>query len=248
MITGPAPHRYEALAAVTAGITVLALAPRPAHAARLLAETVSSSHDRWAEPTAPVLALVCLASWLLAGWLVLAALLLLAGRLPGLSGRVAAAVAVRVVPPAVRRCLEVVLGASLALTTVAALPAAADGPVAAGPAAAGTPAATDSLDWPSLPTAGQHVVTTPTPGVASTPRGRPGTAPAAAAGAPGRQVVVAPGDTLWALAERSLQARTRAAPSAAAIAATWPAWWAANREVIGDDPDLLLPGTPLRSP
>ena len=66
---------------------------------------------------------------------------------------------------------------------------------------------------------------------------------------PGRQVVVAPGDSLWALAERSLQVRGRAAPSAAAIAATWPLWWAANREAIGgDDPDLLLPGTHLRSP
>lgn len=236
---GPTPHRYEALAAVIAGSTLLALAPRPAQAARLLAGTVSS-HDRWTDPTAPVLGLVCLVAWLLAGWLVLAALILLAVRLPGLSGRVAAAVAVRVVPPAVRRCLEVVVGASLALTTVAALPAVADGP-----GAAATPTASDSLDWPTLPATGRPVRTTPT---ASTARGPAGSSPAAAAPARAGQVLVAPGDTLWALAERSLQARGRAAPSAAAIAVTWPSWWAANREVIGDDPDLLLPGTPLRSP
>ncbi|MCW2616466.1 MAG: hypothetical protein JWN08_3460, partial [Frankiales bacterium] len=39
-----------------------------------------------------------------------------------------------------------------------------------------------------------------------------------------------------------------ARPTPAAVAAAWPAWWAANREVVGDDPHLLLPGTALVHP
>jgi nucleoid-associated protein YgaU len=34
----------------------------------------------------------------------------------------------------------------------------------------------------------------------------------------------------------------------AEVAAQWPRWHAANRSVIGDDPDLLLPGQVLRAP
>ena len=65
----------------------------------------------------------------------------------------------------------------------------------------------------------------------------------AAAGA----LVVRSGDTLWSLAEASLRsAGTR--PTDRQVAQAWPRWWAANREAVGDDPDLLLPGTVLRPP
>ena len=57
-------------------------------------------------------------------------------------------------------------------------------------------------------------------------------------------VVVRPGDCLWTLAARFLGP----AASARSTAAAWPLWWAANRAVIGDDPDLLLPGLRLRVP
>lgn len=60
-------------------------------------------------------------------------------------------------------------------------------------------------------------------------------------------VVVQPGDSLWELAEQDLAARG-ASTSDAAVAQAWPAWWAANREAVGDDPDLLQPGTPLTPP
>ncbi|MER7243928.1 hypothetical protein [Kribbella sp. NPDC000426] len=58
------------------------------------------------------------------------------------------------------------------------------------------------------------------------------------------RVVVQEGDSLWALAAREL------GPGASneAIAARWPEWYAANRQVIGDDPDLILPGLVLRVP
>ncbi len=58
------------------------------------------------------------------------------------------------------------------------------------------------------------------------------------------RVVVKPGDTLWSIAATDL------GPNATAedVAARWPAWYAANRELIGPDPDLILPGQVLRIP
>ena len=57
-------------------------------------------------------------------------------------------------------------------------------------------------------------------------------------------VVVRRGDSLWDLAARHFGPNA----SAADIAAEWPRWYAANREVIGPDPDLLLPGERLVPP
>jgi hypothetical protein len=56
--------------------------------------------------------------------------------------------------------------------------------------------------------------------------------------------VVRPGDSLWALVAAEL------GPDAtdSALAARWPQWYAANRGVIGPDPDLILPGQVLRIP
>ena len=58
------------------------------------------------------------------------------------------------------------------------------------------------------------------------------------------RVVVREGDSLWGLAAREL------GPGATdeAIAARWPDWYAVNRQVIGEDPDLILPGQVLRVP
>lgn len=58
------------------------------------------------------------------------------------------------------------------------------------------------------------------------------------------EVVVRRGDTLWSLAAAHLGPHA----DARAIAAEWPRWYAANREVIGDDPDTLSIGTRLHTP
>jgi resuscitation-promoting factor RpfA len=57
-------------------------------------------------------------------------------------------------------------------------------------------------------------------------------------------VHVARGDSLWSIAARRL------GPGAtpAAVSAEWHRWHAANRDVIGPDPDRLLAGTTLRAP
>jgi nucleoid-associated protein YgaU len=70
-----------------------------------------------------------------------------------------------------------------------------------------------------------------------------GVTPGATLGRPGH-AVVRRGDCLWDIAARSLGPHA----SPAAVAHEWPRWFAVNRTVIGDDPDLLLPGTVLRAP
>lgn len=57
-------------------------------------------------------------------------------------------------------------------------------------------------------------------------------------------VTVRRGDSLWAIAARYL------GPLAtdAEIAREWPRWYAANRDLIGNDPDLVLPGQQLVPP
>lgn len=57
-------------------------------------------------------------------------------------------------------------------------------------------------------------------------------------------IVVRAGDTLWDITARHLGADA----DAATIAATWPLWFETNRDVIGADPDLILPGTLLVPP
>jgi len=57
-------------------------------------------------------------------------------------------------------------------------------------------------------------------------------------------VVVQNGDTLWAIA----RARLGSGADVAATAHEVARWHAANREVIGDDPDLIHPGQQLDPP
>jgi len=90
--------------------------------------------------------------------------------------------------------------------------------------------------WPDLAPAGGS-----DPAVPAAPRG---------IGVPGDgdqgagEVVVLRGDSLWEIAARQLGP----AATDAQIAAEWPRWWAANRDVIGPDPNVILPGQRLRPP
>lgn len=60
-----------------------------------------------------------------------------------------------------------------------------------------------------------------------------------------QEVTVRSGDNLWDIAAERL-----AAPDAsdAEIDRAWRGLWSANREVVGEDPDLLLPGQDLTLP
>lgn len=89
------------------------------------------------------------------------------------------------------------------------------------------------------PTPPPPVAAPPDPGavalVAAAPRSTPD---------PSEPVVVHRGDTLWSIAARHLGADATTTD----VAAEWPRWYAANRELIGDDPDLIRPGQELVVP
>ncbi|GAA5161073.1 LysM peptidoglycan-binding domain-containing protein [Ornithinimicrobium tianjinense] len=57
-------------------------------------------------------------------------------------------------------------------------------------------------------------------------------------------VVVHRGDTLWDITARHLGQQATDQD----VAEQWPLWYAANRDVIGDDPHLLRPGQQLVAP
>jgi nucleoid-associated protein YgaU len=56
--------------------------------------------------------------------------------------------------------------------------------------------------------------------------------------------VVTAGESLWSIAAAQLGPGT----SSATVDRLWPRWYAANRAVIGPDPNLIVPGQPLRPP
>lgn len=65
---------------------------------------------------------------------------------------------------------------------------------------------------------------------------------------PNTSHVVRPGDCLWHIARSVLAERAGKQPTTAEIARFWPAIYAANRAVIGDDPNLIFPGQHLDIP
>jgi nucleoid-associated protein YgaU len=60
--------------------------------------------------------------------------------------------------------------------------------------------------------------------------------------------VVQSGDCLWRIARSVLAERSGRAPTSTEIARFWPAIYATNRAVIGDDPNLIFPGQDLAIP
>jgi nucleoid-associated protein YgaU len=175
--------------------------------------------------------------WALLGWVVLALAVMALECVPGV-GRLAAHAAVRLIPPMIHRAARFVLGLA----------------VVVGPVAVASPAGAASVDNRVVTTMGHPRTGSEAqvlPGL-----GRPGwntsintAADTDAASTGSRQktataVVVRPGDCLWTIAAASLGPGA----SNAEIAAEWPRWYAVNRQVVGPDPDLLLPGTALRPP
>ncbi len=210
-----------------------------------------------------------LGAWVVLAWVAVVLLSTAIATLPGILGRAGARAARRLTPAAARNAARFALGLAVTAGPVVAGPAAVGLPAGTdgggyveeidisglpGVGRPGEPVPPGNAREPGSPTA-----VSPKPTADSSfepdPAGPPaaGAGPAADAGLtpepvreadPGDQVVVQRGDTLWAIAERHL------GPGATAgeIAAEWPRWYAANRSVIGDDPDLILPGTILRQP
>jgi hypothetical protein len=212
-------------------------------------------------------AVVALAGLAGIGWLVLGVVLELLAGLPGGVGTVARRVTGIVTPHLLRRAAGAVLGVGL---VAGALPGAS---LAAGVRTAhAEPAPLPDPGFAPVPDRGSASVPDPRSTALPDPGWAPATPPATPAvgwlpeppvvrvqpdvrvlspappaardrDAPAEQVVRR-GDSLWSIAARHLGHGA----SDGEIAQAWPAWFEANRTVIGNDPDLLRPGQLLRAP
>jgi len=180
------------------------------------------------EPLTELIVAVALLAWALVGWIGMVAALLLLSRLPGAAGSLATRAFRRTAPAVLRRSLQAALGLTVSISVIATVAAPAAAHHGGLHAHVGKPDSTAAL---------------PLPAVADPPTSLDWPQPAAQPEA-AQHVTVRPGDSLWRLAAERLP---EGAP-AARIAQTWPTWWAANRGVIGADPDLLHPGTRLTAP
>jgi nucleoid-associated protein YgaU len=228
---------------------------------------LSTALDAWtavaaAGPAGPadgILLMAGLGGTLLSLWLGLGMTLSALSALPGALGHVCRRLAGRVAPAAVRKAVAFVLGTTLAAalipgTAVAGIgheavrgtvvtaaqqaKYARNGLAVAAPDASfrfisGRPPVTDATDV--------TVVMDAAPPPSWSPART--ASPLRSASAAGR-IVVLRGDTLWSIAAGHLGPAARAAD----IDAEWHRWLAANREVIGDDANLILPGQLLRPP
>ena len=223
-------------------------APRPANLAEAL-----------------ILVIVAVAA-ALGAWLLVSTLAAVVAHLPGRLGAAADRGARAWAPAVSRRVAAVLVGAAMG-GALAPGTAVANGPTLASPAGSGlTPGFTKTSPQgpagdertgvgavgpgfaPTLP-ATRGPAATPAPGwTPSRPvqRAHPHSGLVTGGGTSHREadVVVHRGDTLWDIARRHL------GPGAtdAEVALAWPAWHDANRAMLGDDPDLILPGQILRPP
>ena len=201
--------------------------------------------------------------WLCLTWLATGFVLTGLATLPRLADGMTARLAARITPAVLQRAVGLTLGLVVAAAPAAA-PAASAGDRTAAPAASTAvgPSAVLALagaPTPELPDSHLPDLDRPVASLAGwTPPRPPDPAPRQQVVEPTRlvtgrahpqhaaddEVVVHRGDTLWQIAARHL------GPDAgpAEVAAAWPRWYAANRDVIGPDPHLLLPGQQLRTP
>jgi hypothetical protein len=203
-----------------------------------------ASAQRTADTAGPdvlVTSVTGLLAWAVWAWGALGLALTAASALPGVLGGTARLALQVVLPAGARRSAALALGLGLGVagpllgtaTLLTPTPAAADTWT---PSTAGT-----GLDWPVAPTAW------PVPDWPATTQLGPAPDWPAAAPAEGTHVVVR-GECLWHIASDHLLAQHGRTPTDAEVAAATHAWWQANADVIGPDPDLLLPGQVLTPP
>jgi len=167
-------------------------------------------------------------AWLCWAWAALGLVLTGLSAVPGVAGRLAGSLLAAVLPPAARRAAALAVGLGLAATAPTAVSLMSPPPAVA---AAGSVSATAAVDWPAGP------------GTGAVPDW-----PTETADVPGQHVVLR-GDSLWDIAaDRLARERPGQPVPDAETARAVDAWWQANADVIGPDPDLLLPGQVLRPP
>lgn len=199
-----------------------------------------------------VVGLAAVVALVLVGWVLLGAAVAVLATVPGAVGRGAGALADRLAPSLVRRAVAMAFGVTVAAgaapgASVAAVPPSVAAAVEGAPDPGFAPLPDPRWVAPTGPQSAEDVATGWVPRAPVVRR-----QPALRVLAPSRaaptltvdEVVVRRGDTLWSIAARQLGDDA----SDAEIAAAWPHWYAANRAVVGDDPDLLHPGQVLTVP
>lgn len=256
-------------AALGTGWVLIGCAGQPAR----LVEGLRSPYAWVAEvgPDAAALTLAASLLWLVALWTACALSVTALALLPGRVGVCAHAVAARVTPAVLRRALGAAAGTSILISPNAAFAdsTASSAPVSVGALATATvliapslapdkpshqPSRGGSGEPPSLPALGW-----PTDSIGSAEAAGSAAGDRAASFPPkpsasktagprpapfGDHVRVRPGDSLWSIAAD----RLGPTGSAARVQGEWPRWYAANRQLIGADPNLLKPGMSLLAP
>jgi len=190
-----------------------------------------------AGPDVLVISAAGLLAWAVWCWGALGLALTAATALPGVLGGGARLLLHGVLPAGARRSAALVLGVGFGV--VGPLLGNASGlPLI--PSASAAPAGSAVPDWPA---AGDTAAAPDRPARSTTavpdwPAGPDVT---------GAHVVVR-GDCLWHIAAGRLLDQLGRPASDAEVATAVHAWWADNADVIGPDPDLLLPGQVLRPP
>ncbi|NED97312.1 hypothetical protein G1H11_18600 [Phytoactinopolyspora alkaliphila] len=206
---------------------------------------------------------------LVIGWLMFVTVAVMLATLPGRAGRLAMRCARRITPRMLHRLLPATLGVLVVATPMASATTASGSGDGGAPwpvhavsvsAARAGGACADGADGASgLPGVGRPQVVTPVvldrppaddpeDGAPPEDRTMPDDTPPEQAST--QHIVVERGQTLWSIADHHLR-RARpspAPPTPAEITAEWRRWFAANRSVIGEDPDLVHPGMRLTPP
>jgi LysM domain len=188
-----------------------------------------------ADPVAPVIAALAFMAEVLVGYLLGLLVLRSLSLLPGSAGRLTGQAMLHVSPRTLHRLLDLLVGgALLAQATLATMP----GMPAGREPSAGLLAA---ASHPPVPRKGPARAR-------PSPRRLAAPLPPWLEGGPSNPApgyTVKEGDTLWDIAASHLAPAER---SASNVHRHWQRIYRANRPVIGDDPDLILPGTRLAIP
>lgn len=208
-------------------LTAVALA---VHWHRLTSQLVPAPTLAYLEEVAAEVATTMLL--VLAAWLASASAAAALRRVPGTLGLAAERAWRLLVPTALRMTVVTLAGATVALPAHA-LDDQAAVPVVGRPT---TAVPVDGRD----PSVGAIESSTLPSTAAPPPSGPPRSTTVARSAA----VTVRPGDCLWTIAARHLGGT----PTAAQVAEHWPRWYQANRQAVGDDPDLIHPGIRLVPP
>lgn len=210
-----------------------------------MAGTLASA-QRTADTAGPdvlVMSAAGLLAWAVWGWGAFGLALTAASALPGMLGGGARRALHVILPAGARRSAALALGLGLGVAGPLLGTAALLTPTAASADTWTAAGGGSALDWPVSPTA------LPVPDRPATTGFQPGPSfdwPAAHPAADAH--VVVRGECLWHIASDRLLAQHGRTPTDSEVAAATHAWWQANADVIGPDPDLLLPGQVLSPP